>query len=68
MFYKGGAFVIAFTVFREKTNAAILCIINPLKSSVRKSLKSNMPEEARVTCAAFSGKFDLKVVYWGYIK
>ena len=56
-------------VFREKTNAAIHGIIDPLKTSIRKPLKSNMPEEARVTCAAFSGQFDrMKLVYWGYIE
>ena len=56
-------------VFREKTNAAIHGIIDPLKTSIRKPLKSNMPEEARVTCAAFSGQFDrMNVVYWGYIE
>ena len=56
-------------VFREKTNAAIHHIIDPLKTSIRKPLKSNMPEEARVTCAAFSGQFNrMNVVYLGYIE
>ena len=44
-------------------------IIDPLKTSIKKPLKSNMPEEARVTCAAFSGQFDrVNVVYWGYLE
>ena len=56
-------------VFRENTNAAIHGIIDPLKTSIRKPLKSNMPEVARVTCAAFSGQFNrIKEVYWGYIE
>ena len=56
-------------VFRGKTNVAIHGIIDPLKTSIRKPLKSNMPEEPRVTCAAFSGQFDrMKVVYSGYIE
>ena len=55
-------------VFRDKTNTAIHGIIGPLKTNIRKPLKSNVSDGARVACAASSGRFyRMKVVYWGYV-